>query len=887
MPWVCSCGQRNIVSGLPCLACDLVPSSESAPSNDIADTEVRASESGVIESTGTRFRTESSDSADAPATGSRFRFTVTDPDPFDVPPTTGTDSSLLDQGFAAFEDPETSVVPELPTAEPSIPTDRADDTGQSWPDVDRRAADRRRDAVERRSGDRREELSHKPSFSNSGLGSPAESTPEPAASSLHDLDAVDVDDGPHELSGTSQATEREDERIGESWLSSLRSHDDDDAASDIWTDEPQHDDTADRPDDTFDAADEMFDTADRPDDMFDADTSSLVWKNELSSEAPVEVTSESEDELDYQLEEGSWPVPRSTEKVPDWFTRDPAVDNADLPWSVDEDDDDVQGREVEVDLSNESDTGAGSPSPLEELDTDYLDFDVLFPKSSSDHDDSNDDDFEWREAHRLHDSKGTDEDAPVDDWTDWSLDDAQGAVEEADADVTESEVPWGWSLDASDAAGSETAAWEDDWMAEGDESVVGAASTSTDDLHTDVPPVFTYDRADPWASPEESTDDYSGSDDDYSEWSDEERSTETDEEEDSDPWSVPTGQSNAFSTPDARAISGANDATRPWWLQDSEDTEEPFESGRQRLGRKPREDSEGSRSDQSRRREPADFFDEDADLDEPDEFEAGEDDWAFVADEDDDHAPRRQHREPRERRPSRAEAARKRPAPASNFQMPSILQDRSKLTVILAVVLVIIVLSTVGKDLFAKVAAAPGDGDTGETCATLESADSDGSRAVLQAAVVGSPSGMTVVPDHQASTGAVDFTRALRSEQDPSSALAVLDSSRFQRGYDRQFVSKSGVKATVAVYQFAGDVCAARYVAAHEGDAAVVRSFEVPDLSGATGVVRANGSDLSYIVRVQRGSQVVIATWSGDGSAAHAVSGVIDLARAQWSALPA
>lgn len=280
----------------------------------------------------------------------------------------------------------------------------------------------------------------------------------------------------------------------------------------------------------------------------------------------------------------------------------------------------------------------------------------------------------------------------------------------------------------------------------------------------------------------------------------------------------------------------------------------------------------------------------------------GSDEWSLDGEDEDSwrRQARTQLREPAPRgasgrsgqpgrgRPGqRGAGPQRRPAPRrpqqQNLVLPQFLQDRNKLMVVIAAIVVIAFLSVIFRGIFNRVAAVDSPQGAPASCVTARAVE--GTKAAsLQTKFAAPPVGWSVVADDQAGGGLVDFSVALRAEPDASTALTALDSTRFQNGWTRQYQGPKGASARATTYQFAANACAAQYLANHAappGSAA----FEVPGIVGAKGWTQGVGSSATYSVMVARGNRTIKVAWTGDAVPAHAIAGLLDLAAAQVAAV--
>lgn len=302
----------------------------------------------------------------------------------------------------------------------------------------------------------------------------------------------------------------------------------------------------------------------------------------------------------------------------------------------------------------------------------------------------------------------------------------------------------------------------------------------------------------------------------------------------------------------------------------------------------------------------SDLFDRSADLDTPDEFET-EDDWTNVSDDDD--GGRMQNREPivksrrdsgphsgrsgraNEARRPRGGAGRKPAQRRKNAFGPGLLQERSRVTMVLAVVVALTVLATLGRDVFERVAAAPETGSFGiETCASADRVAGTKRVADLQPLLAPALAGWSIRPDHDRSTGAIDFTKALRNEPDSNGALATLDETRFRHGFDRAYAGPDGFDARTVVSEFASSACAIEYLARHRAALTMTSgatTFGAPVLPDALGISTATPAGRSYAVSFPYEHRAVVVTLITTEKVAptRATNEILGLAQAQWTHL--
>lgn len=364
-----------------------------------------------------------------------------------------------------------------------------------------------------------------------------------------------------------------------------------------------------------------------------------------------------------------------------------------------------------------------------------------------------------------------------------------------------------------------------------------------------------------------------------------------------DPWNVPVAAGvddpwNAAATYDdgadafsAQPAADDVDGEQPWWTEQSGFGGEFAEQTEANLPYFDELDAEDS-EDPYAYEEPAysgvsDLFDADADLDEPDPFELPEDDWS-LPDEPARSARSRQDREPaknrgakngpkKNARPGNNKNGAKKKKPASKgksakataggFRLP--FGSGSTAITVVVIAIMIIALSLLFKDAFQRVGAAPNpDGSQAPAATCADSPSNDATKIDLGAAMISSVDKGTVVADHQAGTGAIDFSRALAAEPDASTALSGLDQSRFERGYDRSFTMPKGGNLHVAVYEFKGSLCSAEYLNLHPADPA--HSFTASDIANSSGeVTQAGAKSFNASIRGPIGNMVVIAQFSG------------------------
>ena len=283
-------------------------------------------------------------------------------------------------------------------------------------------------------------------------------------------------------------------------------------------------------------------------------------------------------------------------------------------------------------------------------------------------------------------------------------------------------------------------------------------------------------------------------------------------------------------------------------------------------------------------------FNDNADLESPDEFELDGEDWALV-DEDAD-ARRDYYRVPDEDDFDYHDSAR--PigigTRISNIVRTSVFgrlsnYHPSKVVTIVTVIAALAVLAVFCKEAFTRVSAAPGEPalQLAASCATGSTVNVKNAGS-LESVFVTAPKGWTVQPDNVANTGPIDFAAAIKAEPNARTALAALDQSRFANGYSRSYKSGS-VVAHVSIYQFASAACASDYVSFHESDP-VKQTFDASVVApGATGQVTGSDASRQYVLRAAAANRVGVLTWTGDGSQSHATSGVISFATAQIAAL--
>jgi hypothetical protein len=247
-------------------------------------------------------------------------------------------------------------------------------------------------------------------------------------------------------------------------------------------------------------------------------------------------------------------------------------------------------------------------------------------------------------------------------------------------------------------------------------------------------------------------------------------------------------------------------------------------------------------------------FSNDVDLDEPDEFEPAGDEWSF---DDEDELAVSESREPTRRgkkpAPRRAGAgAGSKSKNRSDLDVAGMVQARSKVVVVGAVLIAIVMLSALGSEWVDRVGAQPASGH-GSSVACSAEEDEVGAEDLLSK--VADPDGWVAVEDYSAGTGVVDVDRALASEPNAAEALSILDRTRFRSGYDRSFeneVTNEDLKITV--YEFAGSSCAADYMSQRTSSAVVTKALDFSTLPSAEAwtTVSADGTaSYSAVVRAK------------------------------------
>jgi hypothetical protein len=352
--------------------------------------------------------------------------------------------------------------------------------------------------------------------------------------------------------------------------------------------------------------------------------------------------------------------------------------------------------------------------------------------------------------------------------------------------------------------------------------------------------------------------------------------------EDDDPWNETPQQ------PAASVVADDSDDEQPWWAEQSGFGTQ-YEQDETNLPYFDDVDSDPSTGTYDFEDEPAyatptpspmsEYFDEAADLDEPDPFEL-DDDWTLP-----DETPRggrnarsldREPQRGRGGRPSGKSSNRstgkKKPPPrrkpakqntGGGFKLP--FGSGSTVVTVLVIAIAIVALSLLFKDAFQRVGAATNPDGTTAVAASCADSPSTTSDIDLAAATVAALDNATLVPDHEAGTGTIDFTRALAAEPDPSMALTVLDQSRFERGYDRMFNVKKNGTIHLSVYQFKGSLCAQEYLELHPVSG---NTFSVTDIAGSAGQVTQSGPK-AFTGKVQGaiGDSVVIVEVAGVATA--------------------
>ncbi len=323
-----------------------------------------------------------------------------------------------------------------------------------------------------------------------------------------------------------------------------------------------------------------------------------------------------------------------------------------------------------------------------------------------------------------------------------------------------------------------------------------------------------------------------------------------------------------------RALSGQNDASPPWWLGSGST---PFDF----TALAPKDD-EPSAAVMSPAESVAHLFNDDADVDEPEEHEVEDTDWQVdLADEDDDWSDRHSNRDPDVGRP----APRRKSGGSGDGS-----QSRSRLIAIVAALVVIALLSVVGHDVFDRVAAAPGDGQAEpKTCAEAKSTSAKWNKAAtLERKFMPAWPQWQVMPDVSAQTGVVDFAKALKSESNAATALSVLDQSRYLRGYSRAYEGPSGAKITVSIYEFPAAVCATNYVQLHKEQDQATSTFDVTQVPGSVGSVQPISGTKTWVARAARENRVMTLTLTpaaGSGDQPSSLSTLITQAQVQWGLL--
>ena len=161
MAWVCSCGQKNLVSGVPCLACDRY-----APVNT-EKSQAKGPQSRFEAHGGSRFREEPDGVQDT--AGHRFRETESVAAQANVQSSVQAPAQQAEPSHWVEPDPEPAPMPE-PQNEYLAETPEGE-----WPDVERRHFADRRNPDDRRDGDRRG-LQRR--FSEQSKSRPAQARPE-------------------------------------------------------------------------------------------------------------------------------------------------------------------------------------------------------------------------------------------------------------------------------------------------------------------------------------------------------------------------------------------------------------------------------------------------------------------------------------------------------------------------------------------------------------------------------------------------------------------------------------------------------------------------------------------------------------------------------------
>lgn len=804
MPWVCSCGQRNIVSGLPCLACDrLAPQEESLEPTE---------PSGPYQ--GRRFRPEPEDEdLEIKPAGTRFRTPEPEPEPESIeiawPLARSQSAESFDEPETEpdFEpEPESEPEPELESeSEPEIASN-FDDMDDSWGGTDRRGnrgsdrrqTDRRSPSIAALLGqeeepEENEDLAERIHLFTEPDGfavSETESVVAPVESS--EAEIIETNDFSEVESREEEIQEAETEEEEEGWLSWP------DATSQIEKELPPKAEpvsqiqAADSDSSWFFSEPNVYsEMSDEPHEepQFETDSFGMganIWGSDAvnaSSNYPSESESQTEEDLPY--------------------------------WQSD----DSADSEDQTDSSNESE-----------------DFDSMFPSP-------------WSAG--ASPSTGEPEAPSADPWGDWHNQQALNAEPEAPAQPEPEADSWDQLRhDVQENNLGSAESWNQSWEEPATENSL------------------------------------------WSDFQDTPRNGARNQNEGSDfvggALGVPTrGESGVG----FRALTGMNDSVEPWWNdpQNQESIADPQRSAPQRSAPQRQEPAPSNRFDS--------FAGQDDDFSTMVSSNASSD-WMFEDEPESGMNQRVQSREPAEQkrrpgganqRPNRAEQRppqrqqrprNERPAPRRpqsrkpkanpTTEIFAMLQDKLKLAVAL-IVLMVIVVFWIGGKVVQKVTAATPDSSQVASCSMIKSTVPGKRAAALEALVSGPFEGLTPSSD-SSSSGAIDYSKALRLEPDARQALSILDSSKFQKGYGRTFTGPDNATVTVSVYEFAGIPCAPQYVAAHGAN----QAFEVNGLPNAiSSIEQVSNGPKAHVIRAAFGSRVLIINWVGNASTAPALSSAL------------
>jgi hypothetical protein len=923
MPWVCSCGQRNIVNGLACLACERLPEDDL----QTVETPVRP---------GFRFRedpvAETTEVEEPPAPGRRFRFTVSEPELTEVQSrdtgtsesAVGATSSTTSPGGFRFSPPV-----EDSSAGLDVPVDQ--------------------------------ELVEEPLFDESAYEDVA------FAEQVYD-EPVEVEDDPAQpVPGLEEhvlgAVVPESVEVGSSLTEAETPVPPAEESSPAWPEVDRRSQDR-RQDDrrTFDSGvnpgelDDRIDTY-LPDENQEGDDPWSTMRTVIGSalapaaapdppaeEDPWEAFRRAREEYEAELAAvQNAPVDDfGADFLDDWQGPTPSID--DMPF--------VPEFDIESELDVEPSPVVepidhGEPvfaQPVEEFDVPAFEVDPYEVESIDDHDPILEEVMRHDPNALTEDDLGafpspwnseTDAEAPDGsqnydhDWARWEQEQASPASSPQDPTTWANDEDGVWSAEAIADAHGDWSTVPQDWTADDTEWPVVAPAAHDDhedDAWTAQDDPWTSAGEDPWelpatddewpstpqqpvvdddpwgATPQQPVEETWATDDDP--WNAAPQQPAVDDDPwnaspqqpavDDDPWNAspqqPAVDDDPWNAAPQQPAGVAEDEEQPWWAEQSgfgtqyehDETNLPYFDG---LDADEADDPYGFDDEPAyATKGPApvsEYFDEAADLDEPDPFEL-EDDWTLP-----DESPRSGRstrsldREPQRGRsgrggakPSKRSAEGKKTPPrrkpskqsaGGGFRLP--FGSGSTLVTVIVIAIAIVALSLLFKDAFQRVGASTNpDGTTTELAASCADSPSASSADVdLAAATLAAVDNASLVPDHEAGTGTIDFTRALAAEPDASMALSVLDQSRFERGYDRLFNVKKSGTLHLSVYQFKGALCAQEYLKLHP---VVENSLAVVDVAGSSGFVTQNGSkSFSGTVRGPVGDMVVVVEVAGVGTA--------------------